>query len=77
MTITLVCLLGISGKSLFVKTLVDQEIIKVRERIFHICLIPKVILLKLFLDIVPTAARCADRRSDFFETTFHEMAETS
>ena len=40
MTDSLDCLLVISGKSLFVKTLVNQEIIKVRERILHIGLIP-------------------------------------
>ena len=52
MTITLECLLVISGKSLFVKTLVNQENIKVRERILHIGLIPN---LKSFLDIVPSS----------------------
>lgn len=43
----------------------NQEIIKVRECIRHIGLIPKVIPLKLFLDIVPNRAcmilaRCVD-----------------
>ena len=47
MTTSLECLLVISGKSLFVKTLVNQEIIKVRERIFQTFLTPKVILLIL------------------------------
>ena len=44
----------------------QQEIIKIRERILHIGLIPKVILLKLFLDIVTSSSarillvRCLD-----------------
>ena len=31
---------------------------EVRELITHICLIPKVISLKLFLDMVPSSPRC-------------------
>ena len=33
-----------------------QEIIKVRERILHISLVPKVMLFKLFLGILPTSS---------------------
>ena len=61
----------------------EQEIIKLRECIPHIGLIPKVIPLKLFLVMILSSsedwllALCVDSRSDFLETTSDEMVGTS
>ena len=61
--------------SAHLKTLsLNQEIIKVRERIPHIGPLTKVIPLKLFLDMEPSSSEVATRAmrgqaSDFLETT--------
>ena len=54
---------------------VDQEIIKVREGIRGIGVVPKVYPLKLFLDMVPSSSRmllprCVDSPRDFLKTFF-------
>ena len=59
-----------------------QEFIKVREWIPHIGLLPKEILLNLFLGVVPSSSENVTRamhgsRSDFLETTRDRMAGTS
>ena len=61
---------------------ISQEIIKVRERIRHIDVIPKEILLKLFLDIVPSSSmditrelRGCFRGVSVYNVSFHFKAK--